>query len=143
MTIRAEPLQEAPLSLFESLGENDVLFIDSTHVSRIGSDVNRLFFEILPRLRPGVLIHVHDVFYPFEYPRHWIMEGRAWNEIYVLRAFLEFNDRFEIVLFNTYLTQNQRHFIQERFPLCLANEGGSLWLRRVDGAKDGIRVNVG
>jgi len=142
VTIRAEALQEAPLSLFESLGENDVLFIDSTHVSRIGSDVNRLFFEILPRLRPGVLIHVHDVFYPFEYPRHWIMEGRAWNEIYVLRAFLEFNDRFEIVLFNTYLTQNQRPFIQERFPLCLANEGGSLWFRRVGVGLDGEGVRA-
>jgi predicted O-methyltransferase YrrM len=131
VTIRAEPLQDVPLSLFESLGENDILFVDSTHVSRIGSDVNRLFFEVLPSLRPGVLIHIHDVFYPFEYPRHWILEGRAWNEIYVLRAFLEFNDGFEIVLFNTFLTQNRRDFVQERFPLCLANEGGSLWLRRV------------
>jgi predicted O-methyltransferase YrrM len=131
VTIRSEPLQDTPLSLFETLGRDDVLFIDSTHVSRIGSDVNRLFFEILPRLKPGVLVHIHDVFYPFEYPKHWIMEGRAWNEIYVLRAFLEFNQRFEIVLFNTYLTEHCRSFVEERFPLCLANEGGSLWLRRV------------
>ena len=145
VTMRAEPLQDTPLSLFQSLGENDILFIDSTHVSRIGSDVNRLFFEILPSLRPGVLIHVHDVFYPFEYPRHWIVEGRAWNEIYVLRAFLEFNDRFRILLFNTYLTQNRRGFVQEHFPLCLSNEGGSLWLRCVagwDGEGAGAKVSA-
>ena len=131
ITLRPEALQETPLEVFDQLGKDDVLFIDSTHVSRIGSDVNRLFFDVLPRLEPGVLVHIHDVFYPFEYPRHWVMEGRAWNEIYVLRAFLEFNDRFEILLFNTYLTEFHRKFVEERFPLCLRNTGGSLWLRVV------------
>jgi hypothetical protein len=131
ITLRPEGLQNTPLEVFDQLGKDDVLFIDSTHVSRIGSDVNRLFFDVLPRLKAGVLVHIHDVFYPFEYPRHWVMEGRAWNEIYVLRAFLEFNARFEILLFNTYITEFHRKFVEERFPLCLRNTGGSLWLRVV------------
>ena len=85
------PLQDVDLELFESLRANDILFIDSTHVAKIGSDVNRIFFEILPALATGVYVHFHDIFYPFEYPREWIYEGRAWNEAYMLRAFLMYN----------------------------------------------------
>src|SRR5687768_12944943 len=77
------PLQAVPLSVFQSLNAGDVLFIDSTHVTKCGSDVNRIFFEILPALSRGVLIHFHDVFYPFEYPAAWHREGRGWNETYV------------------------------------------------------------
>jgi len=131
VTLRPEGLQETPLSVFQALEPNDVLFIDSTHVSRIGSDVNRLLFEILPRLPPGVLIHFHDVFYPFEYPREWLREGRAWNEAYLLRGFLQFNRAFEIVFFNTFLSRRHRQRFEERFPLCLRNEGGSIWLRKI------------
>ena len=76
-------LQDVPLEEFERLQAGDVLFIDSTHVSKLGSDVNHLLFEILPRLAPGVHVHIHDVFWPFEYPHHWLAEGRAWNEQYV------------------------------------------------------------
>lgn len=71
------PVQEVPPAAFEQLGENDVLFIDSTHVSKIGSDVNYLYLEILPRLAPGVLVHIHDVFTNFEYPAGWVYEGRS------------------------------------------------------------------
>jgi hypothetical protein len=123
-------LQDAPLSLFAALESNDILFVDSTHVSKVGSDVNRIVFEILPRLAPGVLVHFHDIFYPFEYPRDWIAEGRAWNEAYVLRAFLQFNSSFEIVAFNTFLELRHRAMFEARFPLCLRNPGGSIWLRR-------------
>ncbi len=73
-------LQDVPLDVFEQLESGDVLFIDSTHVSKIGSDVNYLFFEILPRLKKGVYIHLHDIFYPFEYPKQWILDGM--NSIY-------------------------------------------------------------
>jgi hypothetical protein len=124
-------LQDVPLEVFASLEANDILFVDSTHVSKIGSDVNRILFDIVPRLRPGVLIHFHDIFYPFEYPREWIQEGRAWNEAYLLRAFLEFNERFEIVAFNTFLETKHRALFETRFPLCLRNAGGSIWIRRV------------
>jgi hypothetical protein len=67
----------------------NVLFIDSTHVLRTGSDVCFELFEILPRLSPGVLVHIHDMFWPFEYPRSWVVEeNRSWNELYAVRAFL-------------------------------------------------------
>jgi hypothetical protein len=77
-----------------------------------------------------VYVHFHDIFYPFEYPRFWIEEGRAWNEAYVLRAFLQYNREFEIVLFNTFLTLRHRALVEEEFPLFMKNTGGSIWLRR-------------
>ncbi len=123
-------LQDTPLTVFDKLGAGDFLFIDSTHVCKTGSDVNFLLFEVLPRLRRGVYVHVHDIFYPFEYPKEWVYGGRSWNEIYALRAFLQFNSAFRIELMNTFL----EHFHEERFaarmPLCLRNRGGSLWLSK-------------
>jgi predicted O-methyltransferase YrrM len=127
--IRAR-LQDVPLTTFDALVANDILFIDSTHVSKTGSDVNRIVFDILPRLAPGVHVHFHDVFYPFEYPKEWVYEGRAWNEDYILRAFLEYNGAFEIVLFGTWLARFHRDLLQELMPLTLENPGGSLWLTR-------------
>ncbi len=128
--IISSPLQEVPLGAFASLQANDVLFIDSTHVSKIDSDVNYLFFEILPLLQPGVYVHFHDIFYPFRYPESWILEGRGWNEAYLLRAFLQFNSDFEIVLFNTFLETCHRDWFEKNMPLCLKDPGGSIWLRR-------------
>jgi predicted O-methyltransferase YrrM len=128
--IHEAPVQEVPLSVFDALEAGDVLFIDSSHVSRIGSDVNHLFFEVLPRLAPGVLVEVHDVLWPFEYPKKWILGGSAWNEAYLVRAFLQYNDRFEIVLFNSYLAHRQRAALEALAPEALASPGGSLWLRR-------------
>jgi predicted O-methyltransferase YrrM len=130
VTITRARLQDVPLTTFDSLTANDILFIDSTHVSKTGSDVNRILFDILPRLASGVHIHFHDVFYPFEYPKEWVYEGRAWNEDYILRAFLEFNDGFEIVLFGTWLAQFHRDLLDELMPMTRENPGGSLWLRR-------------
>lgn len=123
-------LQDVDAREFASLGPNDILFVDSTHVSKIGSDVNRIFCDILPALASGVHVHVHDVFYPFEYPKQWLLDGRAWNELYLLRAFLEYNDRFRIVLMNTFLGHFHEDFFRERMPLCLKNGGGSIWLRK-------------
>jgi predicted O-methyltransferase YrrM len=130
VTITPARLQDVPLATFDTLAANDILFIDSTHVSKTGSDVNRILFEILPRLASGVHIHFHDVFYPFEYPKEWVYEGRAWNEDYILRAFLEFNDSFEIVLFGTWLAQFHRGLLDELMPMTRENPGGSLWLRK-------------
>jgi hypothetical protein len=130
VAILPQPLQAVDLSLFDSLEAGDVLFVDSTHVSRVDSDVNRLFFDIFPRLKPGVHIHIHDIFYPFEYPKESFRAGRAWNELYLLRAFLQFNDRFEIVLMNTFMEHFHEAFFREHMPLCMVNPGGSIWLRR-------------
>ncbi|HET7434399.1 MAG TPA: class I SAM-dependent methyltransferase [Thermoanaerobaculia bacterium] len=126
----ASPVQSVPLERFDGLEASDVLFVDSTHVAKTGSDVNRIVFDILPRLKSGVYVHFHDVFYPFEYPKEWVYEGRAWNEDYLLRAFLQFNDAFEIVLFSTYVARFHRELLQREMPLVLENPGGALWLRR-------------
>ena len=114
-------LQDVPLSRFQVLDSGDVLFVDSSHVTKLGSDVNRIFFEILPALASGVIVHFHDVFYPFEYPKTWVQNGRAWNETYLLRAFLEYNQAFEIVLWVNML-QTMGY---------LTGEGSSIWLRKV------------
>lgn len=129
-TVLAQPLQEVDLAVFTQLRANDVLFIDSTHVAKIGSDVNRLLFEIFPALAPGVVIHLHDIFYPFEYPKEWIHEGRVWNEAYMVRAFLQYNSAFEVLLMNTYMAHFHREFFAAHMPACLLNTGGSLWLRK-------------
>jgi Methyltransferase domain len=130
--IVAAPVQDVELSVFEELEAGDFLFVDSSHVSKIGSDVNFLFFEVLPRLSPGVVVHLHDIFYPFEYPREWTLGGKAWNEVYVTRAFLTFNEQFRIELFNSYLKKFHRKDVAAVMPLWDRNPGASLWLRRVD-----------
>ena len=129
--IRA-PVQDVPLETFQDLGENDILFIDSSHVAKVGSDLTHLIFRVLPCLAPGVLVHFHDIFWPFEYPREWLIEGRAWNESYFLRAFLAYNNTFEMLYFNSYMAERHQTDVAEHLPLCLCNPGGSLWIRRVE-----------
>ena len=124
-------LQDVSLTEFDELDRNDILFIDSTHVSKVNSDVNYIFFKILPRLKKGVVIHFHDVFYPFEYPKAWVFEGRAWNEDYILRAFLEYNTAFKVLYFNTFMGNFFEQDLQKHMPLCLKNKGGSLWLQKL------------
>src|SRR5690606_1833553 len=88
VTILPQRVQEVPLSVFDQLEPQDILFIDSSHVAKVGSDVVFLLLRVLPRLRPGVLIHFHDIFYPWSYPMRWIRQGCAWNESLFLRALL-------------------------------------------------------
>jgi hypothetical protein len=128
--ILRDRLQDVPVERFLELRAGDILFIDSTHVSKVGSDVNYIFSEVLPSLMPGVHVHFHDVFYPFEYPSAWVYSGRTWSEAYLLRAFLSYNREFEIVLFNTFLEHFHRQMFAADFPLCLRNTGGSIWIRR-------------
>jgi hypothetical protein len=125
-------LQDAPLEMFSRLEENDILFIDSSHVVKIGSDVNYCFFRVLPVLKPGVVIHFHDIFYPFEYPPDWITDVRlSWSEAYLLHAFLQYNDRYRIIYFNHLVERRFGKVLEERMPLCMRNCGGSIWLRKV------------
>lgn len=139
VTLIEKRVQDVPLSTFASLVEGDVLFIDSSHVSKLGSDVNHLFFQVLPLVRPGVYVHIHDVAGNFEYPRSWFEEGRAWNEQYLLRAFLMHNTDFEIVLFSGWLFNRDPGFFQRHMPLCASGGGGQIWIRRV---QDGLRPEV-
>ena len=124
-------VQDVPLETFSVLGENDVLFIDSSHVSKIGSDVNRLYFDVLPALARGVLIHIHDVAGNLEYPKEWYDEGRAWNEQYLLRAFLMNNDAYRIELFTGWLFNTQHAWFREHMPLCARGGGGQMWLNKL------------
>lgn len=131
-TLLPHRVQDIPIELFGRLDANDILFIDSSHVLKTGSDVNYYLFEILPRLKPGVLIHVHDILYPFEYLTEWALdEKRSWNESYALRAFLQYNDSFEIVYWNNFVFHRLTDDLARLMPLCMKNEGGSLWLRRI------------
>ena len=122
-------VQHVDIETFSSLKSGDIVFVDSSHVGKVGSDVNHLLFEVFPILASGVYVHIHDVFYPFEYPREWISRGFGWNEDYLIRAFLMFNTRFSVVAFNTYLEQFHADWFRQKMPLCLINTGGSIWLR--------------
>jgi hypothetical protein len=126
------PVQGVDLSVFTALEAGDILFIDSTHVSKCGSDVNFELFEVLPILPPGVIIHFHDMFYPFEYPEDWVLrDNRAWNELYVMRAFLADNARYGIEYFNDFIAREHRALLEATLPLALRNTGGGLWLRKL------------
>lgn len=125
-------VEDLPLSYFEALDENDILFIDSSHVSKIGSDVNYLFFEVIPCLKPGVIVHVHDIFLPDEYPQNWMVEqNRNWNEQYLLRAFLQFNSDWSVLWAAHLMGTRFESRVQEVFPQYpKLGGGGSLWMQR-------------
>ena len=124
-------VQDIDLEFFSQLGSGDILFIDSSHTVKIGSDVNYLFLEVLPRLNPGVIVHVHDIFLPFEYRRDWVLdEFRFWTEQYLLQAFLTFNSEFEVLLTNYYLSRFHQENLRAAFPDLPRWIGGSFWMRR-------------
>jgi predicted O-methyltransferase YrrM len=90
---------DVPLEEFRKLQAGDVLFVDTTHTVKLGSDVNFIVLDILPSLAPGVMVHFHDIFLPWEYPRVWLEEMHYyWGEQYLLQAFLAFNDAFEVLI---------------------------------------------
>lgn len=124
-------VQDVETDLFASLTPGDILFIDSAHVLKTGNDLHHVLFEILPALTPGVVVHFHDIFWPFEYPADWAMgERRAWNEAYALRAFLAGNQGYEILFFNDYFARFRHAAMVQAHPLIGRNTGGSLWLRK-------------
>jgi hypothetical protein len=130
VTIHRTAVQDLDMAVFAALGPGDVLFVDSTHVVKAGSDVNHLIFEVIPRLAPGVWIHVHDIFFPFDYPPDWVRQQRAWHEAYLLRAFLAFNPSFAIRWFQDFLWQCHGDALR-RLPWVTTNSGGNLWLERL------------
>lgn len=110
-----------------------MVFIDSSHAVRTGGDVVWLFGRVLPRLRPGVHVHVHDVFLPGDYPEAWVRDGWGWNENYLVEAFLQFNRGYEVVLGAQWALRNASDEIDLAFPQlaqCAERGGASLWLRR-------------
>ena len=132
--LEKKPVQKIPFSEFERLEENDMLLIDSSHVVAIGSDVQYLFLEVLPRLKKGVYISFHDIFLPAEYRKKWVLKEHVfWNEQYLLQAFLAFNNSFEILWAGSYMHINHSNELktafssydpQPRWP-------GGFWVRKI------------
>jgi len=104
-------------SFFQTLEANDILFIDSSHMIRPQGDVLFEYLEILPILKPGVIIHIHDIFMPKDYLDEWVYEHFLWNEQYLLEAFLTFNDKFKIIGALNYLSFNYQKELAEKCPL--------------------------
>lgn len=128
-------VEEVELDLFSQLTVGDILFIDSSHTVKIGGDVNYLFLEVIPRLNPGVIVHVHDISFPFEYRSEWVKnELRFWTEQYLLQAFLAFNSDFEVLLCNSYLVSRYLENLKATFPRSPWWGGASFWMRRKAGA---------
>ncbi len=121
--------------IFETLKQNDILFIDSSHMIRPQGDVLFEYLEVLPILKPGVLVHVHDIFTPKDYPDEWVIdEIRFWNEQYLLEAFLSFNKDFRIIGALNYLRHNYPDRLASKCPIFEKEidfrEPGSLWMVR-------------
>jgi len=129
--IISEKIQQVELQVFDELEAGDILFVDSSHVLKFQSDLHRIMFEILPRLPVGVYVHFHDIFYPFEYPANWLIEGRYWNEVYVLRAFLAGNTSWEVSLFSHYANLRFPKYMIQNMPLCREDFGSSLYIKKV------------
>ena len=124
-------VQDVDVEFFSQLGSGDILFIDSSHTVKAGGDVNHLFLEVLPRLNAGVIVHVHDIFFPFDYRRDWMLEQfRFWTEQYLLQAFLIFNPEFEVLIANSYLNHYYAPDLKAVFPNLRRWIGGSFWMQR-------------
>lgn len=136
ITLIAEPVERVPLTTFDVLEANDILFIDSSHAAKFGGDVCREFLEILPRLKPGTWIHVHDIFFPRDYPAEWLIDKRlAFNEQYLLEAFLAFNHAFSVRAANFWLGLEARDQAEVLAPAAIWPGGShgcsSFWMQRV------------
>jgi hypothetical protein len=124
--LRVEKVQHTPSTVFDALAPGDVLFIDSSHIAKTGSDVVHLVLDVLPRLAPGVVVHVHDVFIPEDYPVGWVTAGFGWNEQYLVQAFLAGHARAEVLAMNHWLSVRHPEAVADAFgdvPLT----GSSVW----------------
>lgn len=113
----AEPVQNVPLDLFQSLDRHDILFLDSSHVVSLGSDVVHEFLHILPLLKSGVVIHLHDIFMPYDYPEKFVMTNLCfWAEQYLLEAFLAYNRDFTVLWSSSAMQLFHRDTLERQFP---------------------------
>lgn len=130
-----QKVEQTDVNFFGQLEENDILFIDSSHVMRIGNDVNFLYLEVMPRLNKGVVIHIHDIFFPYHYPKKMVVNNQVfWNEQYFLQAFLCFNKAFEVLFGNCYMLSK---YPDKMLSVFLHPKGyypriaNSFWIRKV------------
>lgn len=133
ITLYEQMVQRVPLEVFSLLEPGDILFIDSSHVAKLGGDVLWEYFHILPYLKPGVIIHIHDIDYPFTYPLEWIRDGRAYNEAFLVRALLMNNLNYEILIYNSMMIREYKENYMENWIEDDAPFGGSLWLQKTAG----------
>lgn len=131
VTVHEKLVQDVGPDAFTDLAAGDVLFIDSTHVAKAGSDVLWLILRVLPSLAPGVLVHIHDVFWPLEYKDSWLRNRMDWNEIYLLHAFLSGNPSWQVVHFNDYVWQHLPGLVAAWLPDAAGQRPGGIWLRKV------------
>jgi hypothetical protein len=134
LNIVQKKVEDCDTSLFKSLEENDILFIDSSHVIRPQGDVTHQILNLLGLVRPGVIVHVHDVFTPRDYPAQWVLVDRLmFNEQYLLEAFLCFNTSFEVICAANWLFHNHLDKLADACPILVQETGsnpGSFWFRR-------------
>ena len=127
-------VETLPLDLFSRLGQNDILFIDSSHVMRTGGDVWFEYLQVLPTLNLGVLVHVHDIFLPYPYPKEWLSVRRLyWTEQYLLQAILQNNSSFEVLLALHFLCKDFQPDVARVCPIYATQpwrNPGSFWMRR-------------
>lgn len=129
--VHISKVEDLGLDPFLTLKDGDILFIDSSHVSKIGGDVNFLYLEVLPRIAPGVIVHIHDVYLPFEYKEEFVKEFHLfWTEQYLFQAFLQFNSEFEILYADSYMAFRHSDEVKRVFPNSPWIGGGSFWIRR-------------
>ena len=127
-------VENVPIDVFLQLKENDILFIDSSHTVKIFGDVNYLFLNVIPQINPGVVIHVHDIFFPFDYLPHHFLRSRTkqiWQEQYLLHAFLMFNSEYEVLFSSGYLHSKYLKELKDLFPWYHTDRfPSSFWMRR-------------
>jgi hypothetical protein len=131
-------VEEVSVRLFGDLRENDILFVDSSHVAKTDSDVLHLLFNIVPSLNRGVILHFHDILWPFEYLSLWHDKGSFLNEAYFLRAFLQYNSAFRVLYFNSMMEVYHAQFLRSEMPLAMKRPSApgmqgnaSLWIRKI------------
>jgi Methyltransferase domain len=129
---RNESAADVALEVFRELGEDDILFVDTTHTVKLGSEVNYIVLDVLPTLAPGVLVHIHDIFLPYEYPRGFFEQKCYWAEQYLLQGFLTNNQSWEVALPLAALTKDRPADVARLVQSFRGNAGpGAFWIRRV------------
>lgn len=126
-----ERVEDLNKTIFQQLDANDILFIDSSHIIRAQGDVLFEYLEVLPILNSGVLVHIHDIFTPKDYPENWVYSHNLWNEQYLLEAFLTFNNQYRIIGALHYLTHHFHAELGAKCPVFAKQKGreaGAFWM---------------
>jgi hypothetical protein len=124
-------MQEVADDVFRELEAGDLLFVDTSHTVKPGSDVNRIVLDLLPILAPGVIVHFHDIFLPFPYSRDHLDDAHFWNEQYLLQAFLTENPAWEVLVGAQAVARAHPHRLREAIPsFAPGTSPGAFWIRR-------------